>query len=242
MVEQVLALELGYPHLLVDDRRHDQPLDVVRVEVVALDVVGADEHAGHQRVVGDMAVPFVEGREGLLDLLRPPDRLDDPGHPAAEVRRRSRATPIPRSRRRARRRRRHPRGSRRPGRSAGLRSRLHPRFAVVVAPAGRQTPAGWLGDRLSADPRPAVVQLLAELLQADRAAQVLDERRLRDLRLPAGILRQRDPVALAEVDDRRGRNRPAAGALRRLARRPSRPRGSTGSASRRGRAWPGSAC
>ena len=85
VVEQVLAVELRDPRLLVDDRRHDQRLDVVRVQVVPLEVVGVDEHARHQRVVGDVAVALVERRERLLHLLRPPDRLDDPGHPAAEM-------------------------------------------------------------------------------------------------------------------------------------------------------------
>ena len=53
--------------------------------MVALDVVGADEHAGHQRVVGDMAVALVEGGKRLLNLLRASDRLDDPLDEAAEV-------------------------------------------------------------------------------------------------------------------------------------------------------------
>ena len=86
VIEQVLAAELGHPHRLVDDLREHQRLDVVGVEVVALDVVGMDENARHQRVVGDVAVALVERRERLLDLERPANRLDDPGHPAVEVR------------------------------------------------------------------------------------------------------------------------------------------------------------
>ena len=42
--------------------------------MVALDVVGVDEHARHQRVVGDVAVALVEGRERLLHV--PSWRID----------------------------------------------------------------------------------------------------------------------------------------------------------------------
>ena len=85
VVEEILAAELGDPRLLVDDERHHEPLDVVGLEVVALLGVRSDEHAGHQRVVRDVAVALVERRERLLDPAGPPDRLDDALDPAAEV-------------------------------------------------------------------------------------------------------------------------------------------------------------
>ena len=167
MVEEVLPAELRDPRLRVDDLRQHQPLDVVRIEVVALVVVRVDEHAGHQRVVGDVAVALVERGERLLDPARAPDRLDDAGHPAAEMGVRSRATPSPRSRRRGRRRRRRPRGSRRRGRRAGVRSRLASRCPGDGPPAGRRV----AGRRIVSYPRdsgPAVGQVLAQLLERDR--------------------------------------------------------------------------
>ena len=85
VVEQVLAVELRNPHLLVDQLRHQSRLDVERVEVVALRVVDVDERARHQRVVGDVTVALVEGRERLLDSLRHPDRRHDPFNRRAEV-------------------------------------------------------------------------------------------------------------------------------------------------------------
>ena len=67
VVEEILAVELGDPRLLVDDERHHEPFDVVGLEVVALLGVRSDEHAGHQRVVRDVPVALVERRERLLD-------------------------------------------------------------------------------------------------------------------------------------------------------------------------------
>ncbi len=81
----ILAAELRDPGRLVHDLREHQQLDVVRIQVVALDVVGVNEHPRHQRVVRDVTVAFVERRERLLDPPRPPDRFDDAVDPAAEV-------------------------------------------------------------------------------------------------------------------------------------------------------------
>jgi hypothetical protein len=85
VVEQVFSIELRDPRRLVDDRRHDQPLHVVRVEVVALGRVRIDEHAGHQRVVGHVPVALPEGRERFEHVPLVPDRLDDTLDPPAAV-------------------------------------------------------------------------------------------------------------------------------------------------------------
>ena len=67
VVEQVLAVELGNPHLLVDDRRDDQSFDVVRVEVVLDRVLRVRLRLG--RVVLDRVL--------LVDLLRDPEQARD---------------------------------------------------------------------------------------------------------------------------------------------------------------------
>ena len=85
VIEEVLAVELGHPGLLVDDRGQHQLLHVVGVEVVALDGVRVHEHARHQRVVGDVPVALPERRERALLPTRAPDRLDDALDPATVV-------------------------------------------------------------------------------------------------------------------------------------------------------------
>lgn len=80
---QGFRLELGYPHLVVDQPRHKLLRDVVRVQVVAALTVDAGQRQHHQRVVDDMPVALVVRRD------RPgvaPVRVEwwhDPGDPAA---------------------------------------------------------------------------------------------------------------------------------------------------------------
>jgi hypothetical protein len=82
--QQLVASELGDPDLLPDQLGHEQPLDVVRVEMVALLLVGAHERVREQRVVGDVPVALVErGERPVAERRR--HRLDDSRHVAAEV-------------------------------------------------------------------------------------------------------------------------------------------------------------